>query len=87
MGTTSIRLTEQTVARMREEIQRIKDAVERNQREDPGIAAESINPKSLGFTYDQLINLLLDARERDRRRERKFRAKKKGQGQAEQAEG
>jgi len=85
-GTTSIRLTVETVERMKQEIHRILTAVEANQRQDPGVAAESINPKCLGLTYDQLINLLLDQRNVQRKRDRRHRAKKKGQRQLDQGE-
>jgi hypothetical protein len=85
-GTTSIRLTVETVERMRAEIAKLLAAVEAGQRRDPGVAAEQINPRAQGLSYDQLINLLLDQRETQRRRDRRHRAKKRGEGQLDQGD-
>lgn len=82
--TPTIRVSSSTLARMKAEIHRILSAVEAGQRTDPGTLSEAINPLTLGLTYDQLINLMLDQREGHRARDRKARAKKRGEGNVEQ---
>lgn len=74
---TGIRISHATLERLRAARDAIVLATEEGRRADVPVASESINPKCNGLSYDQLINLLLDARDAHHERARAQRAKRR----------
>lgn len=80
---SSIRVKRSTLHRLRAAICRLVEAVECNQRTDPGLTLENINPRALALSYDAMLNLLLDAREQHQERAKQSRARRRQQRNGE----
>lgn len=86
LPTRMVRLKEATVARLDAYRESLVKAIEAGQMEDIGIRADCINPSTKEFTFDDLVNLLLDHKESHRKRSKEARQRKKQSRQADQGQ-
>jgi len=82
--TRMVRLKESTVARLDAYCLSLVKAIEAGRMEDIGMRAEAINPATGEFSYDDLVNLLLDHKEGHRKRSKEAKERKKQSRQADQ---
>jgi hypothetical protein len=75
--TTHCRIKVRTRERIWEAIASILDGVEKGWREDPGIRPEGINPRFVGWSFDDMLGMLLDELEAHRARARKQKRRKR----------
>jgi len=76
-ATRMVRLSEKTIQRLATASAQIIEGVEKGTIADPGLNAETINPKAKALSFDAMVALLLDRRDAHKERGRKSREKAK----------